>query len=372
MIETNAYYVAGLPFSCELYHHGIKGQKWYIRRFQNPDGTLTTAGKIRYGVGNALRRVGKATKDASKDLKEKKHQNYIKKHPEKMTDEELSSALKRIQLEKQYKDILNNMPKSKKQQISDAMLDTFKSEIKTIGGAVATKVGQKVAEKIFSDKELDALKRAKEIATLASDVRKLKEDKGLDELKRKKEVASLNEEIRKLTGEGELHGDIDDETLNRSSDRQLEAYKNRLIDMKQARRLRDEVNGTNPLDNENTDSYKKTDRFNSNKEKNKNNQNSNGGGKNKNNQSGNQQTSNDQSYTYMTPTESAKKAINYMLNNAARSSGWNSKRSADFDPEFITITNKGGVFTLPIKEMNITSAERKEIIDKMMKGIKYK
>lgn len=32
----------------ELYHHGIKGQKWYIRRFQNEDGTLTEAGKARY------------------------------------------------------------------------------------------------------------------------------------------------------------------------------------------------------------------------------------------------------------------------------------------------------------------------------------
>lgn len=33
----------------ELYHHGIKGQKWGIRRFQNPDGSLTAEGKSRYG-----------------------------------------------------------------------------------------------------------------------------------------------------------------------------------------------------------------------------------------------------------------------------------------------------------------------------------
>lgn len=33
--------------SNELYHHGIKGQKWGVRRFQNPDGTRTSAGKKR-------------------------------------------------------------------------------------------------------------------------------------------------------------------------------------------------------------------------------------------------------------------------------------------------------------------------------------
>lgn len=32
-----------------IYHHGIKGQKWGIRRYQNPDGSLTPAGQKRYG-----------------------------------------------------------------------------------------------------------------------------------------------------------------------------------------------------------------------------------------------------------------------------------------------------------------------------------
>lgn len=34
----------------ELYHHGIKGQKWGVRRYQNPDGSLTQEGYQHWGL----------------------------------------------------------------------------------------------------------------------------------------------------------------------------------------------------------------------------------------------------------------------------------------------------------------------------------
>lgn len=36
----------------DISHHGIKGQKWGVRRYQNPDGTLTSEGEKRYGIKN--------------------------------------------------------------------------------------------------------------------------------------------------------------------------------------------------------------------------------------------------------------------------------------------------------------------------------
>lgn len=37
-----------IVFNDELYHHGVKGQKWGVRRYQNSDGSLTPLGKKRY------------------------------------------------------------------------------------------------------------------------------------------------------------------------------------------------------------------------------------------------------------------------------------------------------------------------------------
>ena len=37
-------------------HHGIKGQKWGVRRYQNSDGSLTSDGRVRYRAASRIRR----------------------------------------------------------------------------------------------------------------------------------------------------------------------------------------------------------------------------------------------------------------------------------------------------------------------------
>lgn len=58
-----------------LEHHGIKGMKWGIRRFQNEDGTLTSAGKRRYAK-NYDYREGESYKNATSRQKAYRTNQY--------------------------------------------------------------------------------------------------------------------------------------------------------------------------------------------------------------------------------------------------------------------------------------------------------
>ena len=74
-----------------LYHHGIKGQKWGVRRFRNADGTLTAAGKRR-----------QAKKEYKAEIKDRKSAS---KNRRTLSDDELNKRVNRLEKEKKLRQL---------------------------------------------------------------------------------------------------------------------------------------------------------------------------------------------------------------------------------------------------------------------------
>lgn len=71
-----------------LEHHGIIGQKWGVRRFQNKDGSLTEEGRDRYKVGEAREEERKQLADEEYKKLERSNQfvREIKKEQDRLAE----------------------------------------------------------------------------------------------------------------------------------------------------------------------------------------------------------------------------------------------------------------------------------------------
>lgn len=122
-------YIGSLFSDSYLEHHGILGMKWGVRRFENKDGSLTPAGKKRYGNKKSKRRTPSQVKEDSmrRDVKNR----HI------LSDKDLDAKINRLRKENELKRLTDENLNSGRTEV----MSVLRNSGKQILGKVAAGAG---------------------------------------------------------------------------------------------------------------------------------------------------------------------------------------------------------------------------------------
>ena len=154
----------------ELYHYGILGMKWGVRRYQKKDGSLTNYGKKKYKkeieklnaeekkIKNQKRTQSKIEKlEAKRKLVEELKKNSEKpktKSVKEYSDSELREKVNGLQLEKQYKDLSPKQISLGKAFVERAVKNVVVPAAEEMGKQVVKSLMTKMLNEKIKDEDL--------------------------------------------------------------------------------------------------------------------------------------------------------------------------------------------------------------------------
>ena len=126
----------------ELYHYGVKGMRWGVRR------TAAQLGWAIKKVGSSLKRSISESNKRANERKRERELMEMKGKPKKMSSDELKRRIDRLKMEKEYRSLMNETRNRGRKTVDDVIIDIGKNTAKNLGTQVSVYTIGKLINKL--------------------------------------------------------------------------------------------------------------------------------------------------------------------------------------------------------------------------------